>query len=79
MPIGGFHGVYGGSMGAGAHTWLPPTPEQLRDDEAEEQDYVAEHEAKVSARYDELTPAQREKEYVHPNLWRRFTQFWTGV
>jgi hypothetical protein len=30
----------------------------------------------ADGRYDSMTPEQRERYYVHPNLWRRFIQFW---
>ena len=41
--------------------------------------YEAEHEAAVDARYDAMTPEERDKTYVHRGLWTRFKQFWTGV
>jgi hypothetical protein len=27
-------------------------------------------------RYESMTPAEREKYYVHPNLWQRILRFW---
>jgi hypothetical protein len=31
---------------------------------------------KEDAKYASMTPAQREKYYVHPNLWQRLKRFW---
>jgi hypothetical protein len=56
-----------------------PSPEQLREMGAAEQDRIAEHEAKDAARYDAMTPAQRDKTFVRPGLMTRIKQFWFGV
>ena len=66
---------YLGGVGHGALPLPPsPSPEQLRQAEAQEQDYLAEHEAQESARYDAMNSAEREKVYVHPGLLRRVKQ-----
>jgi len=53
----------------------PPVSEIIATDHV----YEAEHEAAVDARYDAMTPAERDKTYVHRGLWTRIKQFWTGV
>jgi hypothetical protein len=77
--IGMGMGMAGGRVGGGGRGALPPSPEQLRQRGAEEQDYLVEHEAKESARYDALTPSEREEVYVHPGLLRRIKQWMFGV
>lgn len=71
--------VGGGSMGVSGHGRTAPTPEQLRQMGAAEQDYLAEHEAVESARYEALTPAERDKVYVHPGVLQRIKQWMFGV
>jgi hypothetical protein len=55
------------------------TSEQISEDEAIDGKFVAEHEASDDARYDSMTEAQRDKYFVHPGLFTRIKQFWTGV
>ena len=55
---------------------VPPT---VADVLAENHEYIAKHETEVDARYDAMTPEQRENAYVHPGIWRRIKMFWTGV
>jgi hypothetical protein len=65
---------HGGRIGV-----AEPSPEQVREMGAAEEDRIAEHEAKDVARYDAMTPAQRDKEFVHPGLMTRIKQFWFGA
>jgi hypothetical protein len=65
---------HGGVIGA-----AEPSPERLREMGAAEQNRIAEHEAKEEAHYNAMTPAQRDKEYVHPGLMTRIKQFWFGA
>ena len=64
-----------GAVGEGIMAVPPPVSEIL----AENHEYVAEHEAEVDARYDAMTPEQREKAYVHPGIWTRIKEYWNGV
>jgi len=68
MPVFGFRG-------RGPRTL---SPEQLKNSEAVQQEKVDEVLSKQDARYDAMTEEERDKYYVHPNLFTKIKKAWRG-
>ncbi|MGD0691892.1 MAG: hypothetical protein ABSA22_06080 [Acidimicrobiales bacterium] len=54
------------------------SPEQQKARAALGQDEVVDIDAKQDARYDAMTEEERDKYYVHPNLFTKIKKAWRG-
>ena len=54
------------------------SPERLKNNQALQQDKVSEVLSKQDARYDAMTEEERDKYYVHPNLFTKIKKAFRG-
>jgi hypothetical protein len=70
-----YSGIFGGGQRGGPKV---VSPERQKANAALGQDEVVDINAKQDARYDAMTEEERDKYYVHPNVFTKIKKAWRG-